>query len=71
MTKDVKYIIFYGILLGFFLTMLGIYGIAKLAGPGTLIAPGLADPWINGLCGLGGIIICIAGIYKRINKHKP
>lgn len=70
MSKDVKYIIAYSIGIGFFLTMLGLYGLAMLVAPGFVIVFSQANPWITGLCGLGGIGIGIYGIHKHTKNHR-
>ena len=70
MSKDVKYIIAYSILLGFFLTMLGFVGFDMLFAPFLVVKFAPVALAIQILVGIAGMVICIVGIYRRTKSHR-
>lgn len=57
-------------MIGFFLTMFGLFGFVMLFGPRVIVKPEPVDMVIIILTGVAGLGICIGGLYSRLKRHR-
>jgi len=70
MSKNDKYIIAYGIGIGFFLTMFGFVGFNMLFAPFLIVRFAPPALVVEILVGIVGMVICIVGIYRRTKNPR-